>query len=111
MFSPLSYVQTLIFLAENRKPYQIGITVLLAVVYFPQRLGEFEPRQKAICCVRHRPIQSQKKLTKEEGSPGSLFLKQRAVAPNSAPLTRPDGAHGACGAPRVPGDLAGLCCP
>lgn len=51
-FFSLFYLQTLIFLAENRKPYQIGITVPLAVVFFPQRRDEFEPRQKAICCVR-----------------------------------------------------------
>lgn len=34
IFFSLFYLQTLIFLAENRKFYQIGITVLLAVVFF-----------------------------------------------------------------------------
>lgn len=36
IFFFLFYLQTLIFLAENRKSYQIGITVLLAVVFFPK---------------------------------------------------------------------------
>lgn len=35
-FPSLFYLQTLIFLAENRKPYQIGITVLFAVVFSPK---------------------------------------------------------------------------
>lgn len=35
-FPSLFYSQTLLFLAENRKLYQIGITVLFAVVFFPK---------------------------------------------------------------------------
>lgn len=35
-FPSLFYLQTLIFLAENRKSYQIGITVLFAVVFSPK---------------------------------------------------------------------------
>lgn len=80
LFLSLSYVQTLVFLAKNRKPYQIGITVLRAAVYFPQRRDEFEPRQKAICCVRTDLFRARKSTGGRREALAHAFLKQRAVA-------------------------------
>lgn len=75
----LLYLQTLIFLAENRKPYQIGITVLLAIVFSPKTGWLWASSESHLLCT-HRPIRSQKKKTKKGESPGLLILKQRVVA-------------------------------
>lgn len=72
----LFYLQTVIFLAENRKPYQIGIAVLLAVVFFPQRWDEFRPRQANLLCT-HRPIPEPEKKIKE-GKPWLSHLKTKS---------------------------------
>lgn len=78
-FPSLFHSQTLIFLAENRKPYQIGITVLFAVGFFPQRLDEFGLRQKAICCVCTDLFGARKRKWGRR-KPWLLILMQRAVA-------------------------------
>lgn len=79
IFFFLLYLQTLIFLAENRKPYQIGITVLLAIVFSPKTGWLWASSESHLLCT-HRPIRSQKKKTKKGESPGLLILKQRVVA-------------------------------
>lgn len=92
IFFFLFYLQTLIFLAENRKPYQIGITVpccsfpLLA----PPKDGmdlSFIWKPSAVFAQTYSEPGKENEGGGVGGSPGSRILKQRAVAHNAAPFT------------------------
>lgn len=80
-FFPLFYLQTLIFLAENRKPYQIGITVL-AVVFFSPKDGMNLSLIRKPSAVYAQTYSEPEKENEGGGggSPGLLILKQRAGA-------------------------------
>lgn len=86
------YLQTLIFLAENRKPYQIGITVLLAVVFFPKDGMNLSLVRKP-SAVYAQTYSEPEKENEGGGKPWLTHLNPRAVALNSMPLTKAD--HGA----------------